>query len=154
MDTHIQNTGQYQTMINGNVIDKTKWNLSYDGDELDLEAKRNDEAIYMKLNADEILKLFEVPAYHKPISQRLEDILVDENVIDIRPIIVEEIEKLIPRQIASRKSKKTKRKSRKLPKKYHSNDINMTLDAQVNSGAIRFYNFWTALSSDGLVINA
>ena len=83
LDTHIQNTGQYQTMINGNVIDKTKWSLAYDGDELDLEAKHNDEAVYMKLNKDELLKLFEVPAYHKTIGQRLEDNLAEKNDIDI-----------------------------------------------------------------------
>lgn len=98
LDTHIQNTGQYQTMINGNVIDKTKWSLAYDGDELDLEAKHNDEAVYMKLNKDELLKLFEVPAYHKTIGQRLEDNLAEKNDIDIRPIIIEEIEKVIPRK--------------------------------------------------------
>lgn len=31
------------------------------------------------------------------------------------------------------------------------NDIILTLSAQVDSGAITFYNFWTPLSSNGLV---
>ena len=126
LDTHIQNTGQYQTRINGNVIDETKWAIAYDGDELDLEAKRNDEAVYMKLNKDEILKLFEVPAYHKTIQQRLEDNLMNENDIDIRPIIIEEIEKLIPRTNANRK-KKTRRKTNKSRSKHdkkHNNNNN------------------------------
>ncbi len=34
------------------------------------------------------------------------------------------------------------------------NDVVLTLSAQVNSGVIRFYCFWTALSSDGNVVNA
>ena len=34
------------------------------------------------------------------------------------------------------------------------NDINLTLSAQVNSGAITFYCFWTPLSSDGKIIVA
>ena len=34
------------------------------------------------------------------------------------------------------------------------NDIIMTSDLQVDAGVIRFYCFWTGLSSDGLVVNA
>ena len=42
METYIQNKGQYQTSVNGNIIDNTHWNMAYDGNELDLEAERND----------------------------------------------------------------------------------------------------------------
>jgi hypothetical protein len=34
------------------------------------------------------------------------------------------------------------------------NDVILTLDAQVDTGVIRFYCFWTPLSSDGNVVNA
>ena len=34
------------------------------------------------------------------------------------------------------------------------NDVVLTLSAQVNSGVIRFYGFWTPLSGDGKVVNA
>ena len=95
MDTYIQNKGQYQTSVNGNIIDNTHWNMAYDGNELDLEAERNDEAIYMKLNNDDILKLLEVPAYHKTITQRLNDDLNSNNKMDVRPIIVEELEDML-----------------------------------------------------------
>ncbi len=91
LDTHIQNTGQYQTMINGNIIDNAKWALTYDGDELNLEAKNNDKAVYMNLKNDELLKLFELPAYHKTIDERLKDVLQDKNEIDIRPVIIEKL---------------------------------------------------------------
>ena len=95
METYIQNKGQYQTSVNGNIIDNTHWNMAYDGNELDLEAERNDEAIYMKLNNDDILKLLEVPAYHKTITQRLNDDLNSNKMIDVRPIIVEELEDML-----------------------------------------------------------
>jgi len=95
MESYIQNKGQYQTSVNGNIIDNTHWNMAYDGNELDLEAERNDEAIYMKLNNDDILKLLEVPAYHKTITQRLNDDLNSNNKIDVRPIIVEELEDML-----------------------------------------------------------
>ena len=95
MESYIQNKGQYQTSVNGNIIDNTHWNIEYDGHELDLEAERNDEAIYMKLNNDDILKLLEVPAYHKTITQRLNDDLHSNKAMDVRPIIVEELEDMI-----------------------------------------------------------
>ena len=125
METYIQNKGQYQTSVNGDVIDNTKWNMVYDGDELDLEAKRNNEAVYMKLNNDDIMKLLEVPSYHKPIRERLEFDLQPENQIEIRPIIMEELKQLSsPRHIVkkrktikTRKSKKDKKNSKG---KHHS----------------------------------
>jgi hypothetical protein len=113
-ETYIQNKGQYQTSINGKVVDNTKWKVAYDGDELDLEAKRNNEAVYMKLNNDDIMKLLEVPSYHKPIRERLEFDLQPENKIDIRPIIMEEL-----RQISGPKQSKQSNQPKhiKKPKK-------------------------------------
>jgi hypothetical protein len=122
MESYIQNKGQYQTSVNGNIIDNTHWNMAYDGNELDLEAERNDEAIYMKLNNDDILKLLEVPAYHKTITQRLNDDLNSNNKMDVRPIIVEELEDMLSHTDKSNdsskhgKSKKSKM-SRKSTKK-------------------------------------
>lgn len=115
MDTYIQNKGQYQTSVNGNIIDNTHWNMEYDGHELDLEAERNDEAIYMKLNNDDILKLLEVPAYHKTITQRLNDDLKSNNKMDVRPIIVEELEDML-----SHKDKSYDSESSKHSKSEHS----------------------------------
>ena len=106
MESYIQNKGQYQTSVNGNIIDNTHWNMEYDGHELDLEAERNDEAIYMKLNNDDILKLLEVPAYHKTITQRLNDDLNSNKMIDVRPIIVEELEGMLSHTDKSNDSSK------------------------------------------------
>ena len=117
METYIQNKGQYQTSINGNVIENTKWKMDYDGDELDLEAKRNNESIYMKLSNADIMKLFEVPSYHKPIRERLEFDLQPENKIDIRPIIMEELRHISgPNQLKHSKKPKKARKTKKAKK--------------------------------------
>ena len=117
METYIQNKGQYQTSINGNVIENTKWKMDYDGDELDLEAKRNNESIYMKLSNADIMKLFEVPSYHKPIRERLEFDLQPENKIDIRPIIMEELRQISgPNQTTHIKKPKKARKTKKAKK--------------------------------------
>ena len=113
-ETYIQNKGQYQTSVNGNIVDNTKWNMIYDGNDLDLEAKRNGESIYMKLNNDELLKLLEIPAYHKSIDQRLEDDLHQNNTMDVRPIIIEEIEKRSPSKKLSKRSRKAERTSNSL----------------------------------------
>lgn len=94
-ENYIQNKGHYQTNLNGNIIDNIQWNMVYDGDELDLEAKRNNETVYMNLNNNDIMKLLAVPAHHKPIHHRLNDDLQDNPNIDIRPIVIEELEKLI-----------------------------------------------------------
>lgn len=112
METYIQNKGQYQTSVNGNIIDNTHWKMAYDGNELDLEAERNDEAIYMKLNNDDILKLLEVPAYHKTITQRLNDDLNSNKMIDVRPIIVEELEDILSHTDKSNESTESSKHSK------------------------------------------
>jgi len=90
-NVYMEIDGSYQVKVNGDTVDHVEVNAQYDGNELDLEATRNDEALYMNLNKNDILKLLEVPAYHKTISQRLEYDLNPNNNIDIRPIIIEQL---------------------------------------------------------------
>ena len=49
--SYIQNYGQYNTIVDGNIIDNTKWNLIYNEDGLDLEASHNDELLYIKYSS-------------------------------------------------------------------------------------------------------
>jgi hypothetical protein len=117
-ENYIQNKGQYQTKVNGNIIDNTQWDMVYNGEELDLEAKRNNETVYMNLNNNDIMKLLAVPAHHKPIHHRLNDDLQDKQNIDIRPIVIEELEKLISHKKThgttnTRQKRKTTKKLRK-----------------------------------------
>ena len=110
-DVYMEIDGKYQVRVNGDTVDNAIMNVKYNGNELDLEAKRNDEAVYMKLNNDDILKLLEVPAYHKTISQRLRDDLNDNN-IDVCPIIIEELENILSnkRNHSNSKKKQTRTK--------------------------------------------
>jgi|TARA_B110000495_G_scaffold11727_1_gene8426 hypothetical protein len=127
MESYIQNYGQYNTIVDGNIIDETKWNMVYDGDVLDLEARHNDEAIYMNLNNDEIMKLLEVPANKKTIHERLElDLHNKKEDLQIQPIIIEEVivdntsKPKYTRKKHHKKYKKHKTKSSKPSKKRSS----------------------------------
>ena len=127
MESYIQNYGQYNTIVDGNIIDETKWNMVYDGDVLDLEERHNDEAIYMNLNNDEIMKLLEVPANKKTIHERLElDLHNKKEDLQIQPIIIEEVivdntsKPKYTRKKHHKKYKKHKTKSSKPSKKRSS----------------------------------
>ena len=129
MESYIQNYGQYNTIVDGNIIDETKWNMVYDGDVLDLEARHNDEAIYMNLNNDEIMKLLEVPANKKTIHERLElDLHNKKEDLQIQPIIIEEVivdntsKPKYSRKKHHKKHKKNKTKSGKPSKKRSSRE--------------------------------
>jgi hypothetical protein len=129
MESYIQNYGQYNTIVDGNIIDETKWNMVYDGDVLDLEARHNDEAIYMNLNNDEIMKLLEVPANKKTIHERLElDLHNKKEDLQIQPIIIEEVivdntsKPKYSRKKHHKKHKKNKTKSSKPSKKRSSRE--------------------------------
>jgi len=119
METYIQSKGHYETNINGNVIDKSKWNVVYDGDTMNLETRHNGEHLYMNLDNEDIMKLFELPSNDKTIDQRLENRLLNINTEeDMKPIIIEKLILNAPvsRRRSSRKSKshsKSKHSSRK-----------------------------------------
>ena len=89
MDSYIQSFGQYNTIIDGNVIDNAKWNMVYDGDVMDLETQQNNENMYLQLDNKEIMKLFQLPSSNLSIDQRLQTDLNSE--IAVNPIIIEEI---------------------------------------------------------------
>jgi len=127
MESYIQNYGQYNTIVDGNIIDETKWNMVYDGDVLDLEARHNDEAIYMNLNNDEIMKLLEFPSNKNTIHERLElDLHNKKEDLQIQPIIIEEVivdntsKPKYTRKKHHKKYKKHKTKSSKPSKKRSS----------------------------------
>ncbi len=103
--------------------------MVYDGDVLDLEARHNDEAIYMNLNNDEIMKLLEVPANKKTIHERLElDLHNKKEDLQIQPIIIEEVivdntsKPKYSRKKHHKKHKKHKTKSSKPSKKRSSRE--------------------------------
>lgn len=109
--SYIQSYGQYKTLVDGNIIDNAKWNMVYDGDILDLEAQKNNESLYVQLTNEEIMKLFQIPASHHTISDRLEQDLHDS--IKVQPIIME---KLDIEPIKQHHKKHKSRKSKSKPK--------------------------------------
>ena len=50
MDSYIKNTGNYRTIVDGNIVDQAKWNIVYDGNDVNLEAQQNGRLLYMKLS--------------------------------------------------------------------------------------------------------
>jgi len=117
MNSYIQTYGQYETVVDGNIIDNAKWNMVYDGDILDLEAQKNDESLYVQLTNEEIMKLFQIPASHHTISDRLEQDL--HQSINIKPIIMEELAIEPKKHHKKHKSRKSKSKSRFRSKPSH-----------------------------------
>ena len=86
MDSYIKNTGNYSTVIDGNIVDQAKWNVVYDGNDVNLEAHRNYQVLYMKLSNDDIIKLLEIPASNYTMDKRiLQDRLQH---IPVDPIII------------------------------------------------------------------
>ena len=113
MDSYIKNTGNYKTTMNGNIVDQAKWNMEYDGNNMNLEAHRNDETLYMKLSNDDIIKLLEIPASNYTMDKRL---LQDKlQHIPVDPIIIRSKTRHVSnrktKRKTSRSSPSTKRKS-------------------------------------------
>jgi len=111
MESYIQSYGQHKTIVDGNVIDNTKWNMIYDGDVMDLEAKKNNEEVYVQLTNDEILKLFEIPPSKQIMTDRLTHDLTSD--LNVRPIIVEEMDIVPKKKSRSKKSRSKKSHSKK-----------------------------------------
>ena len=121
METYIQSRGHHETNVNGNVIDKSKWNVIYDGDTMNLEVKHNDEDIYMKLDNEDIMKLFELPSNDKTIDQRLENRLLNiNNEDDLKPIIIEKVIVNGPMSKSRFKSRHDSKKLKSHSKSKHS----------------------------------
>jgi len=105
MESYIQTYGQYETIVDGNIIDNAKWNMVYDGNVLDLEAQKNNESMYVQLTNDEIMKLFEIPASNQSIHQRLENDL--HISVEAKPIIMEEV--VVPYKTHHHKKSKSRK---------------------------------------------
>ena len=127
MNSYIQTYGQYETVVDGNIIDNAKWNMVYDGDILDLEAQKNDESLYVQLTNEEIMKLFQIPASQHIISDRLKTDL--QQPINAQPIIMEEIDIQPIKQLHKKnKSRKSKSKSKPTKSKTRSKREKITPD--------------------------
>lgn len=115
MNSYIKNTGNYKTIMNGNIVDQAKWNMEYDGNNMNLEAHRNDETLYMKLSNDDIIKLLEIPASNYTMDKRL---LQDKlQHIPVDPIIIKSKSKSKTRHVSNTKTRRKASRSSPLTKR-------------------------------------
>ena len=111
----IQSTGEIITRSNGNIIEDAKWNMDYDGKNMELETMYNNDYTFVEMNNQELKHLFE--ALNSNNGQSLHDRLQKDFPINKSTIV----------DTSKRSNKKTKRvklsqKSRKTPKQ---NKINI-----------------------------
>ena len=55
----IQSTGEIITRSNGNIIEDAKWNMDYDGKNMELETLYNNDYTFVEMNNQELKHLFE-----------------------------------------------------------------------------------------------
>ena len=72
MTLNIDSYGMSRTYDNGNLVHGIDYDANYDGDELNLAMKNNQgKIIYMKMNNDEIMDIFNQPSHNKSLHQRI-----------------------------------------------------------------------------------
>lgn len=108
-NTYMKSYGMLQTVVDGNIVDDKKWNMIYDGDNLNLEAQSNNDLVYAQLNNEELLKLFQAPSYYDTIDKRLQNDLKN-NQIKFKPVIIEEENVTTDEERNSQKMKQKKNK--------------------------------------------
>jgi hypothetical protein len=87
MTSYLKNMGETTTIFNGQVMDDTKWNVEYDGDQLDMSVRKNNKKMHMTLSNDDINQLLRVPPSEDTIDERLRKYLYNNN-INVKPIMI------------------------------------------------------------------
>jgi len=74
MAVNIDSYGISRTYNNGQLINSVDYDANYDGDELNLAIQSKDgKFVYMKMDNDEIMQLFNGPMHKKPLHERIEN---------------------------------------------------------------------------------
>jgi hypothetical protein len=72
MALNIDSYGMSRTYNNGRLIQGIDYDANYNGDELNLAIQNHDgKLIYMKMNNDEIMELFNQPSHNKSLHDRI-----------------------------------------------------------------------------------
>ena len=105
----IQSTGEIITRSNGNIIEDAKWNMDYDGKNMELETLYNNDYTFVEMNNRELKNLFQ--ALNSNNGQSLHQRLQEDFPLNKSTMV----------DTSKRSSKKTKKvkmsqKSRKTPK--------------------------------------
>lgn len=74
MALNIDSYGMSRTYNNGRLIQGLDYDANYDGDELNMAMQNHDgKLIYMKMNNDEIMDLFNQPTHNKSLHDRIDN---------------------------------------------------------------------------------
>tara|TARA_B110000879_G_scaffold201749_1_gene277216 strand:+ start:268 stop:651 length:384 start_codon:yes stop_codon:yes gene_type:complete len=74
MAVNIDSYGISKTYNNGHLISGLNYDANYNGDELNLAIQNQDgKVVYMKMDNDDIMQLFNGPIHKKPLHERIEN---------------------------------------------------------------------------------
>lgn len=71
MTSYLTSTGKTQFYDDGDLIQNMGWDMTYDGNNLDIGTFKNGDEVYMQLNNQEIMDLLNRPTSRKTLEQRL-----------------------------------------------------------------------------------
>ena len=107
MALNIDSYGMSRTYNNGRLIQGLDYDANYDGDELNLAMKNHDgKLIYMKMNNDEIMDLFNQPSHNKSLHDRIDNDFKSSRTSSNR------FSKSLHSKTKSNKGKKSQRKTK------------------------------------------
>ena len=107
MALNIDSYGMSRTYNNGRLIQGLDYDANYDGDELNLAMQNHDgKLIYMKMNNDEIMDLFNQPAHNKSLHDRIDNDFKSSRSLSNR------FSKSLHSKTKSKKGKKSQRKTK------------------------------------------
>lgn len=90
---YLKSTGTATTFVDKNGdrhMNKTDWNIDYDGEiadlQLDMTTDGEKDKVNIVLDNNDLAKLFNVPSVKKPLEERLyDDFLVDQKIYKMNP---------------------------------------------------------------------
>lgn len=107
MALNIDSYGMSRTYNNGRLIQGLDYDANYDGDELNLAMQNHDgKLIYMKMNNDEIMDLFNQPSHNKSLHDRIDNDFKSSRSSSNR------FSKSLHSKTKSKKGKKSQRKTK------------------------------------------
>ena len=108
MALNIDSYGMSRTYNNGRLIQGLDYDANYDGDELNLAMQNHDgKLIYMKMNNDEIMDLFNQPSHNKSLHDR-----IDNDFKSSSRSLSNRFSKSLHSKTKSKKGKKSQRKTK------------------------------------------
>tara|TARA_B100000902_G_C27310053_1_gene917845 strand:- start:1695 stop:2132 length:438 start_codon:yes stop_codon:yes gene_type:complete len=106
----IEGMAAYKVSVNDDIVDKGYFNMSFDGDNLDVAGVQGDKLIVMSLDQDDIMNLLATPASNKSLIERLSADYDQRPMIEEGPIL----------EVLEKSSKKSSNKGTRRKRKHQS----------------------------------